>query len=171
MARGGRGRSHGGHHFGGHHHHHGGRGGQSGAAGFEMTIDALGNTILPPIAMNGIFTYTGNQMSAQAQIDNFPMMDQQHMEQTGGARISLATLTIVGSKTKVSNNCCFLLTMITGTFCIIPLFFLCCMWWKKIVYPEYVLADQVYRNLGRIVNRDSGVINLTLTVVDNAFNA
>jgi hypothetical protein len=171
MARGGRGRSHGGH--GGHHHHHhgGGRGVSNGGALFEATIDALGNTMLPPIVMNGIFSYTGNQMSAQAQIENFPMMEQQHMVQTGGTGISQANLTIVGTKMKGGNTCCFLLTILLGSFCIIPLFFLCCMWWKKIVYPEYTLADQAYRNLGHIVNRSTGVINLTLTVVDNAFNA
>ena len=48
-----------------------------------------------------------------------------------------ANITLVGSKTKASNNCCYIFTIICGSFIIFPLCFMCCMWWKKIVYPTY----------------------------------
>jgi hypothetical protein len=110
-------------------------------------------------------------MSAQTQIENFQMTEQEHMAQNGGVRIFQANLTIAGNKMKPSNECCFCITMILGALLIIPMFLLCCMWWKKIVYPEYVLSDQIYRSLGQIINRSTAVTNVTLTVVDNAFNA
>jgi len=98
-----------------------------------MSIDLLGSR--PPVVMNGIYSFTGNQMSAQAQIENFQMMEQQQMARNGGVHISQANMTIVGNKMKGSNNCCYIITLVLGSLLIIPLFLLCCMWWKKIVYP------------------------------------
>lgn len=45
----------------------------------------------------------------------------------------------VGNKTKSYNSTCYTFTFLLGGCCILPLLFMCCMWWKKIVYPKYEL--------------------------------
>jgi hypothetical protein len=51
--------------------------------------------------------------------------------------IQQGNITIIGSKTKATDNCCAIATQITGAFFIFPLLFMCCMWWKKMVSPIY----------------------------------
>lgn len=48
-------------------------------------------------------------------------------------------ITAVGNKTVASDSCCFLLTIIFGMFLIFPIFFMCCGWWKKMIFPKYDL--------------------------------
>jgi hypothetical protein len=46
------------------------------------------------------------------------------------------------------------------------------MWWKKIVMPRYEVNPEVYHSVGRLISSaGSTITNLTLEVVDNAFNA
>lgn len=49
-------------------------------------------------------------------------------------------ITAIGQKVEPGNSCCALLTCLFGICLIFPLFFTCCMWWKKIVYPKYEAA-------------------------------
>lgn len=58
----------------------------------------------------------------------------------GGAFIQQANITIAGPKTKPANTCCMVSTLVCGTCCIFPLCFMCCAWWKKIVYARYELS-------------------------------
>jgi hypothetical protein len=97
-------------------------------------------------------------------------IDQQHMMMNNGIPISMANITIVGNKVKSGSSLCFCLTSLFSCL-IFPIFFMCCLWWKKIVFPAYEINEYTYRNLAKIVNMNSGVISLNLTVVDNAFNA
>lgn len=46
---------------------------------------------------------------------------------------------------------------------------MCCMWWKKIVYPKYQINPETYRALARFVRQASDLKTLNLTVVDNSF--
>lgn len=48
-------------------------------------------------------------------------------------------ITVVGNKTAPSDVCCFVLTIVFASFCLFPLLFMCCAWWKKMVYPKYDL--------------------------------
>lgn len=91
-----------------------------------------------------------------------------------GGRESLVnkgSITLVGNKTKPSNICCFSVTMIFADFFIFPLFFTCCMWWKKIVYPTYEVSIDAYEALANLIQRLPNLKDLSLTVVDNVFNA
>jgi hypothetical protein len=54
---------------------------------------------------------------------------------------------------------------------IFPIFFMCCDWWKKIVSPFYEISFQTYQTLARIINQNSTINYLNLTVVDNALDA
>ena len=46
-------------------------------------------------------------------------------------------VTTVGQKTEQRNIAFQVLTMCLGMCFIFPLFFTCCMWWKKAVYPKW----------------------------------
>lgn len=110
-------------------------------------------------------------MSVIAHLENFELLVQQNMS-TNVPPPNQATLIIVGNKTSSTNYCCYGATILSGAFCILPLLFTCCMWWKKIVLPKYEVNLEVYRNVGRLISSaGSTITNLTLQVVDNAFNA
>lgn len=57
----------------------------------------------------------------------------------GGAFIQQANITIAGTKTKSTNVCCMVSTLVCSC-CIFPLCFMCCAWWKKIVFPRFELS-------------------------------
>jgi hypothetical protein len=102
------------------------------------------------------------------------MMQQEMLEGGSGgseALVQQASITLVGNKTKPSNTCCFSVTILLGAFFIIPLCFMCCMWWKKIVYPTYEVSIEAYQALADLIQRLPNLSQLNLTVVDSAFNA
>jgi hypothetical protein len=65
----------------------------------QMDLLERSSNMIPHV-LNGTYTYTGNQMSFQSQMDNFYSIDQQNIMQTGGNSIYQANITIVGSKVK-----------------------------------------------------------------------
>ena len=85
--------------------------------------------------------------------------------------ITQANITVAGNQTSEGNDCCFILTFFLGVILILPFCFMCCMWWKKIVYPKYEMTVQFYRTIGVFLRKERQCILLNLTVVDNAFNA
>lgn len=85
--------------------------------------------------------------------------------------IQQANITLVGTKSKAVNNWCHVLTIMSGLILIFPLFFMCCMWWKKIVYPTYDLTMDAYQSLANFLARAQNVTSLNLTVVDNSFGS
>lgn len=101
----------------------------------------------------------GNMMGVP-QIPQVPITD-----------IQQANITLVGNKTKPGDMCCFMITIMFASCLIFPLCFMCCTWWKKIVYPMYELTAQAYNSLGNFLLRHPTINNLNLTVVDNGFNA
>jgi hypothetical protein len=115
--------------------------------------------------INGYNTMMPGMMGAQmiGMMPSIPTIDSQQMQQ--------ANITVIGSKTKPFNACCMISTLITGAFCILPLCFMCCMWWKKIAYAMYELTPEAYRDIGVFLERNPTVTNLNLTVADNSFNA
>lgn len=46
-------------------------------------------------------------------------------------------ITAVGNKTSDYNFLCHCITIGIASILIFPMCFMCCMWWKKIVYPKY----------------------------------
>jgi hypothetical protein len=99
------------------------------------------------------------------------MMGMMAQNPTGPQPMQQANITIIGSKIKAGNLCCAISTIISGAFCIFPLCFMCCMWWKKIVSAIYELTPETYRDIGVFLERNPTVTNLNLTVADNAFDA
>ena len=79
-------------------------------------------------------------------------------------------INVVGSKTESTSNCCYTLTILLGIFLIIPLFFMCCDWWKRIVHPKYVVNLQFYVLLGNFLRKNPTTRMLNLTIGDSAFD-
>lgn len=88
-----------------------------------------------------------------------------------GTGILQANLTLVGTKVKTTNNCCFCLTILLGSFLILPLMVMCCGWWKKIVYPAYELAVDTYKSMATFIASCPNITSIMLVVADNNFNA
>lgn len=66
--------------------------------------------------------------------------------------------------------CCYLTTLITGSFIIIPLFFMCCGWWKKIVFPAFEINFNVYESLAQVIKSAPNLKSMSITVIDNCFD-
>jgi len=157
--------------FGHHHHHSGGRGGGGMSIGINETLfDSISISNIGPMALNGIYSLSGNQINVMTHLENYEQFLQQNLN-LNPQPVTQANLTIIGSKTATTNTCCAISTLISGMCCIFPLCFMCCGWWKKIVNAKYEINTETYRSLSRILNNPmSPVTNLNLTIVDNAFN-
>ena len=132
-----------------------------------MTINSI-----PPTLISGAFTFSGNQMTAINHLDHI----NQIVQPTSGIPSSPATpiieakLNVTGSKMSTTNVCCMFLTIMLGAWLIIPFFFMCCSWWKKIVYPKYEINIEFYRAIGRFLRTCTTCVSLSLTVYDNSFD-
>lgn len=91
--------------------------------------------------------------------------------QSNELTIQQANITLVGTKTKPGNTCCYVLTVIFGSLLIFPLCFLCCIWWRKIVFPTYELSQDAYQAFGNFLSRAQNITNLSFSVVYNAFGS
>jgi hypothetical protein len=61
-------------------------------------------------------------------------------------------------------------TFIWASLIILPFFFIFCGWWKKCTFPAYDISPAVYMSLAKVF-RAPYIKNITLTVVDNTFDA
>ena len=89
---------------------------------------------------------------------------------TSSNGVTHLNLTAIGSKTQQSNFCVQFLTCFFGICFIFPLFFTCCMWWKKIAYPKYEVTEELYRAFGRFCRKSPHCTVVNFTVADNGFN-
>lgn len=61
-------------------------------------------------------------------------------------------------------------TIITGSVILLPFFFLCCDWWKKMVFPAFEVNYNVYESIARIIQTASNLKSVVMTVLDNCFD-
>lgn len=89
--------------------------------------------------MPGMNLNTEMPMGFGEQSMNNPMLMMQPMQMSPvpNPTVNQLNITVVGAKTNTFGTCCYTMTVVSGSFCILPLFFMCCPWWKKIVYPQY----------------------------------
>jgi len=76
---------------------------------------------------------------------------------------------INGIEISHGNMCLEMLTLIPGTYLIIPNFFHCCDWFRRKVVNIYEVPTAIYDSIA-VIARSPNLRNLTLTVVDNLFN-
>lgn len=136
-------------------------------------FDTVAMNPMPPTLSNGTYAFAGNQMAAISSMESFPTFYMTQIELAQGQPVPLneASLYIIGNKTHEENTNCQMLTCVCGMCLIFPLCFTCCEWWKKICHPQYEVNVETYRAVGMFLLNAPSINNLTLEVVDNAFNA
>lgn len=148
-----------------------GGGSKNFAAIFETSMDMLHRQQVPPTLINGMYSFTGNQMSFSAQVESMAVLQEQSLAQGQNTPLQQISITLIGNKVQASNECCYTATLLSGSFCILPLFLMCCMCWKKIVYPHYELTQAAYQSVIDLIRIFPSATHLTLSVTDNAFGA
>lgn len=63
----------------------------------------------------------------------------------------------------------YVCTIIWGSILLFPLFFICCGWWKRCVYPAYEIPYSVYESIGKLF-RSQSLRNVALYITDNTFD-
>jgi hypothetical protein len=91
------------------------------------------------IVSNGQLVLRGNCMTIESYMDNLRTNSQ--------AQIFNAQIIITGNQIHELNQSCLIATIVGGSFIIIPIFFMCCGWWKKIVYPAFEVPLSTYQSL------------------------
>lgn len=71
--------------------------------------------------INGLYSFTGNQMSFSQNLKSLAA----HQDQGLDTSLHQISITLVGNKTNASNECCYNATILSGSFCILPLFLMC----------------------------------------------
>ena len=105
-----------------------------------MNVYYNGNTMASPMMapmMEGIGSagnpnilyFAGTSLSLKTRID--AMRDDEIN------RLIDVNLTVTGLQIKQVNCMCYFCTIFWGSIIILPLFFICCDWWQKCVYPAY----------------------------------
>lgn len=88
---------------------------------------------------NGQLVLGGNCMTVESYMENLRMNSQ--------AQIFNAQIIITGNQIHEFNTSCLVATIVCGSFIILPLCFMCCGWWKKIVYPAFEVPLSTYKSL------------------------
>ena len=108
------------------------------------------------------FFFNGTSLSLQARLDG--MSDEE------ANRIVDATIVVTGREVQALNTTGFLCTFIWGSIIIIPLFFMCCNWWRRCVLAAYDIDLSAYVALAKLF-RSSNLRNVSLTVADSTFGS
>lgn len=108
-----------------------------------------------------VFMFAGNSLSLQSRLDSITDAECE--------RFIDANITATGVEAQTMNMWSFMCTMIWGSIIIIPLFFMCCDWWKRCTYPAFTISANVYLSLGKIL-RAPNLRNITINVTDNNFD-
>ena len=67
-------------------------------------------------------------------------------------------------------NCmCYFCTIFWGSIFLLPLFCICCDWWRRCVFPAFDIPIETYHSMSRLF-RSPNLRNITLRVVDNTFD-
>lgn len=140
---------------------------------YHNTYDTILDNPMPPRIDNGTYFFAGNQNSAVNNFNTFPTfyMEQCNLNQGMQVPLNEGSFFIVGNKTNQANDCCYILTILFAICLIFPFFFMCCDWWKKMVYQLYEVNVETYRSIANFLNYAPSVTKVTLEVVDNAFNS
>ena len=64
---------------------------------------------------------------------------------------------------------CMVCTFIAGGFLIFPLCFMCCNWWKKMVFPVFDIPMTTWQAIGRLFTLPN-LQAITLNLADNTFD-
>lgn len=136
--------------------------------------DFVAENKIPPSLVSGAYTFSGNQMAAITHLDNINLIIYPApipgLPQPPPNFIQEAKLNVAGTKASTTSFCCMMMTFMLGSFFIFPLFFMCCSWWKSIVFPKYEVSLEFYKAVGRFLRTCTTCVSLSVVVVDSAFD-
>ncbi len=107
------------------------------------------------------FFFNGSSISLQTRLET--MTDEE------ANKIIDATIVVTGREVQSLNSTAFLCTFVWGSIIIIPLFFMCCNWWRRCVLAAYDIDFSVYLALAKVF-RSRNLRNVSLTVIDSTFD-
>lgn len=141
-------------------------GGMYGGVGNNMVqLQGMANNLFNNLNLNNrpdSFYFSGNALSLQSRIEALADAELH--------KIVDININVTGTQIQAFNTCSYCWTIATGSIIIIPIFFMCCGWWRKCTYPAYDVPASIYESLRKLLS-GSSVRNLTLTVVDNLFGS
>ena len=129
--------------------------------------------LYPPIQNNPMFQdlaiireMTDDMIAYQIHERMQMQIQKQQQNNTGVSQLNVIS---VGEKNSGSPVCSCLTILF---LCLIfPIFFVCCNWWKKIVFPKYNLNAELYRAVGQFVRNNITCTIVRLIVCDSQFNS
>ena len=113
-------------------------------------------------SFNGTYMFSGPAPQLQTRMETLTNSELQTTRD--------ANITLIGTQVQGMGTCCFVCTIIWGSILIIPLFFMCCDWWQRMVYPAYDVPLVGYTCINSLF-RFRAVQHLSLSVIDNTFDA
>ena len=108
-----------------------------------------------------VFYFAGTSLSLQTRLDS--------MEDSEISQLVDVNITVTGLQIKQMNCMCYFCTIFWGSIFLLPLFCICCDWWRRCVFPAFDIPIETYHSLGRLF-RSPNLRNITLRVVDNTFD-
>ena len=120
-------------------YHSSGRGGVS--ISYEQYIHIMATSTPNATIANGTYTHIADQARIVSQLDE--MVAQAATMNQNGIPIHTVDITVVGNTAETGNSACYCLTCLFVCL-IFPIFFMCCDWWKRIVYPKYEVNPETY---------------------------
>lgn len=117
---------------------------------------------VPPPTANSSFRFNGKPLSLLSRLTALPDEEIQ--------KITDAHLNITGKQIQGVNNGAYMATMIGASLIILPIFFICCDWWKRCTLAAYDVPISVYEGFSKLL-RGSSLRSLDITVNDSAFDA
>ena len=133
--------------------------------GVGMNLHMIGGSSMKntPFIREGVYSFIGQSTAFEIRSND------QTIEENKMNTIRDAVISLQGTQVSQFGMCCFIWTIVWGSILIFPLFFMCCDWWKRIVYPSFSVSYSAYGAIRNIV-KISSLQNLTLTVTDNTFD-
>lgn len=127
----------------------------------ETSIEMVRPKISKNTAFNDIFMYSGNWKGLEAKLKELTPNDLANFREI--------SIHCTGDEVKKYNKCCMIATACCGGILVLPLAFMFCNWWKKIVYPAFEIPDSTYTNLRPLLSSPK-LETISISIVDNSLS-
>ena len=122
----------------------------------------MGGGNIPMGGMNSTYMFSGNPLQFQTRMETATEPEIMGLKD--------ANINLTGIPVSSMNFLCLCCTILWGSCLIFPLFFMCCDWWRAIVYPSYQVPLDAYKALA-VLMRSPTITDLNLIVMDSFFDA
>ena len=96
-----------------------------------------GSDMNTAIVENRVYYYKGNAGSFELKVSEIN-------NDSKASTVRDASININGNQLTGFGLCCLIVTIVFGCILIFPLFFMCCDWWRRKVYPTFSIPESTY---------------------------